>query len=176
MQWTIFAFIFNFSLIAIIALLVRNMLGQRRMTSGKAPLGQLDPLRIPKNFARTLKGEKVQFWEQLRGWDLQDKPLHVNQRGLINRAIITEQRVLYAFDNGRRLRLEFDFALAGVDRLNLQPVVEDFGNSDAVFIEVHAGEVLHYLLARKDFAQQLAAAATVAKQNQLMQDPELPGS
>ncbi len=175
MQWTIFAFIFPFALIAVIALLIRNMLGQRRMASGSAQIGPLDPEHLPKLFAAKLKGERVQFWERLRGWDLQHKPLHVNQKGLINRAIITEERVLYVHDNGRRLRLEFDFALAGVDRLNLHPVDEDSGNPEAVFIEVHAGEVLHYLLARKDFARQLAEAATEAKQRQMHQEPELPG-
>lgn len=176
MQWTIFAFIFNFALVAVLALLIRKMLGQNRMASGTAQTGPLDPEHLPKSFAAKLKGEQVQFCEKLRGWDLQHKPQHVNQQGLINRAIVTEERILYAQDNGRRLRLEFDFPLAGVDRLNMQPVDEELENPDVVFIEVFAGDVRHYLLARKDFAHQLAEAATAAKQREMFQEPESAGN
>lgn len=169
MQWKIFAFLFNVAVVAAIAWLIRHQLGQRRMAAGPAPLGEIDAKGLHKALLTTLKDDSLQFCERLRGWDLQHKPLRLNERGLINCALVGQERVYYGRFDGRRWQREFDLPLAGVDRLQLHPVPDDSQAPDAVFVEVYAGEVLHYLLARKDFAQRLAEAATAAKQREFVE-------
>ena len=167
MQWKIAVFFFNLALVALIAHLIRRKLGLARTSREDPFLGVLNLGQLPVAFAERFGAaddDKAVFWEALKGWDLNQRPQSLNERGLVNRAVVTKQHVYYCSQGRRALRCEFDFALAMVDKLTLHPVEKgDDLPEDATLIEAQVGQVKHFLLSRRDFAQRLGDAVSESK-------------